>query len=349
MRWRYGLGVVMLSAAAASQALVAQNDAATRYRAGYEALRITDPARMRPIQLDVWYPTEAADTTHRYGLLSAGRVAPAAPVATGRFPLILLSHGALGGATNYSWIAERLARAAFVVVGVSHFGESRVFGEATVNPVNVADFGARTRDFSFALDFVLQRSKWASGADAGRVGALGHSSGGATVAMLAGGQYRPEGMAAFCLSKEGSTDRGCGYRAGAQAETVGAPPITDSRVRAVVLLDPAVGPGFDSPGLARVKAPALVVGSVANDFMPFALNAERYAGFLSNAEAIRLDRGEGHFVYLDECSASVEAMGVNICSDRPGVIRGDVHRRLGASVVDFLTRQLLAQAGAAKP
>ena len=62
-----------------------------------------------------------------------------------------------------------------------------------------------------------------------------------------------------------------------------------------------------------------------------------------------MDRDEGHFVYLDECSALVEAMGISICSDRPGVIRGDVHRRLGASVVDFLTRQLYAQAGLPKP
>jgi predicted dienelactone hydrolase len=329
----------MLAAIAASQTLVAQRDLGTRFRAGYEALRITDPSRTRPIQLDVWYPSEADETTHRYGL-STGRVALGGPIATGRFPVILLSHGALGSATNYAWIAERLARSSFVVVGVSHFGESRVFGEATINLAAVADFGARTRDFSFALDFVLQRSRWAAGVDGARVGALGHSSGGATVAMLAGGLYRSEGMTAFCLSKEANTDRGCGYRDGVPAQTVTAPPTAESRVRVVVLLDPAVGPGFDSPGLAGVKAPALVVGSVANDFMPFALNAQRYSAFLPNAQVIRLDRGEGHFVYLDECSLPVEAMGLPICSDPPGVIRSEVHQRLGAAVVDFLTRHL---------
>jgi predicted dienelactone hydrolase len=337
--WRVGAVVVMLIAVVVFQALDAQNVRDTRYRAGYETLRIDDPVRMRPIQLDVWYPVNADEITHRYGL-STGRVAPGAPMADGRFPAILLSHGALGAANNYSWIAERLARSSFVVVGVSHFGESRVFGEATINLATVGDFGARTRDFSFALDFVLQRSKWASGVDGERVGALGHSSGGATVAMLAGGQYHPEAMSAFCLSKEGSADRGCGYRAGASVQTVLPPPTGEPRVRVVVLLDPAVGPGFDRAGLARVKAPALVVGSVANDFLPFALNAQRYAEFLPNAQAIRLDGGEGHFVYLDECSAPVEAMGVPICRDRTGVIRGDVHQRLGSSVVEFLARQL---------
>jgi predicted dienelactone hydrolase len=338
----------MLAAVAASQALLAQKDTGTRYRAGYEALRITDAARTRPIQLDVWYPAETDENMHRYGL-STGRVAVSSPIATGRFPVILLSHGALGSATNYAWIAERLARSAFVVVGVSHFGESRVFGEATVNPATVGDFGARTRDFSFALDFILQRSKWASGVDGGRVGALGHSSGGATVAILAGGQISMEAMAAFCLSKEGPTDRGCGYRAGATTEIMSAPPTAEPRVRAIVLLDPAVGPGFDSPGLSRVKIPALVVGSVANDFMPFAVNPQRYAEFLPNAQAIRLDSAEGHFVYLDECSLPVEAMGVPLCSDRPGVVRAEVHRRLGASVIDFLTRQLQTPAAPPKP
>ena len=336
---RLGLATVML--AVLSQDLVSQGPA-TRYRAGYETLRITDAARNRAIHLDVWYPAETEETTHRYGL-SSGSVAAGAAIASGRFPVILLSHGALGTASNYSWIAGRLARSAFVVLGISHFGESRAFGEATINVAAVADFGSRTRDFVFALDFLLQRSKWASGADGDRVGALGHSSGGATVAMLAGGQYRPEGMAAFCLSTDANTDRGCGYRAGVATDIVTAPPIAVSRVRAVVLLDPAVGPGFDGPGLARVKAPALVIGSVDNDFMPFALNPQRYAGFLPNAELIRLDRGEGHFVYLDECSLPVEALGVRICSDRPGVMRADVHQRLGASIVEFFTRQLRAQ------
>lgn len=96
-------------------------------------------------------------------------------------------------------------------------------------------------------------------------------------------------------------------------------------------------------GHAAVSAPPIAdsrVRAVANDFMLFALNAGRYAGFLPNAAAIRLDRGEGHFAYLDECSLPVEAMGVPICADRPGVMRGEVHQRLGAAIVDFFTREL---------
>ena len=45
------------------------------------------------------------------------------------------------------------------------FGESRAFGEATVDPASVADFGSRTRDFAFALDFILLRSRWSTRVD----------------------------------------------------------------------------------------------------------------------------------------------------------------------------------------
>jgi len=309
------------------------------HRAGYQASRIDDAARSRQVQLDVWYPTLADETAHGYGL-STGRVAAGAAVASGTFPLMLLSHGALGDATNYSWIAEYLSRHGFVIVGVSHFGESPVFGQATVDPTTVSRFGARTRDLAFALEFVLRRSQWASAIDPARIGAIGHSSGGATVVMLAGGRYQPESMAAYCRSQAGSGDKGCRYPAATAAAGEDDIPVADGRVRAIVLLDPAVGPAFDQATLAEVKVPALVVGSVDNDFVPFASHAGRYAALLSNVEALRLDGGEGHFVYLDECSSTIEAMGVRLCADRPGVVRKDVHARLSARVLTFLNRHL---------
>jgi predicted dienelactone hydrolase len=306
--------------------------------AGYQVLRIEDPARTRPIQLDVWYPTSTDETTHNYGL-STGRIASNAPVTPGRLPVILLSHGALGAATNYSWIAEHLARSGYLVVGVSHFGESPVFGQASVDPTTVSHFGVRTRDLSFVLDFVVERSRWASQADRTRVGALGHSSGGATMAMLAGGQYQPQAMAAYCNSQAGAEDRGCRYPRGTGIADTEAPSAARG-VRAMVLLDPAVGPGMTQASLADLTIPTLVVGSVDNDFIPFAANAERYARLIPNAAVLRLDRGEGHFVYLDECSLPIEAMGVPLCTDRPGVVRRDVHARLADRIVQFFSRYL---------
>lgn len=55
---------------------------------------------------------------------------------------------------------------------------------------------------------------------------------------------------------------------------------------------------------------------------------------------IALDHGEGHFVFLDPCTLDLEANGVPLCRDRPGVDRAAVHRRLVEEVVAFLGRAL---------
>ncbi|MET0166583.1 MAG: hypothetical protein ABW318_16455, partial [Vicinamibacterales bacterium] len=121
------------------------------FAAGYQVIRVVDAARNRQIHLDVWYPTLEQEKTHTYGL-SAGRVAPEATLTGTRLPLVVLSHGAMGAASNYSWLAEYLARRGNVVLGVSHFGESPVFGPDSVDVASVARFGDRTRDVNYAVD-----------------------------------------------------------------------------------------------------------------------------------------------------------------------------------------------------
>ncbi len=187
---------------------------AQQFSAGYEVLRIEYAVTDRPIHLDVWYPvTGQPEEPHNYGF-SVGSVVLGAPVTGDDLPVVLLSHGAMGSASNYSWIAEHLARRGYVVLGVSHYGESPVFGQDSVDPTSVARFGDRTRDLNFALDYLVSRSRYAARVDPDRVGAIGHSSGGATVMMLAGGQFSAGRLAAYCASEAGATDKGCGYPGG---------------------------------------------------------------------------------------------------------------------------------------
>ena len=190
---------------AGSGASIAQD-----HTAGYEIVRIDDEARQRPVHLDLWYPSTSLESEHSYGI-SAGRVAPGGEPAGGKFPILLVSHGAMGAASNYSWIAEPLARAGFVVLGISHFGESPVFGPSTVDVANVGRFGDRTRDVDVALEFLIKRSTHADRVDPDRLGLLGHSSGGATALMLAGADFDPSRLAEHCASSAAVQDKGCWY------------------------------------------------------------------------------------------------------------------------------------------
>jgi predicted dienelactone hydrolase len=229
---------------------------------------------------------------------------------------------------------------------VSHFGESYVYGVETIDPLAAMQLGDRAQDCSFALDHLLTDSPFREVADPSRVGALGHSSGGATVVALAGGTFDPGLMRRYCASDEAADDKGCAYgrRPGATGSVTGQTPVRrrDVRVRVVVALDPALGPGFDPGSLAGIDVPVHVVGSEENDFLPIEHHAARYARLIPGAGFTRLDRGEGHFVYLDRCAGDRDANGVPLCRDRPGVDRAEVHARLRPVIAGFLAGELAA-------
>jgi predicted dienelactone hydrolase len=312
--------------------------------AGHQLIRFDDKARERPVLVDAWYPAQPGtlEVEHTYGL-GRGRVAEGASVADGGRPVIVLSHGAFGAANNYAWVGEHLARRGYLVIGVSHFGESYMYGPETIDSASATRPWTRPQDCSFALDAMARHATFGSIVDDSRVGAIGHSSGGATVIQLGGATYDPSAMERYCSSAVG-IDRGCGYAVGAPAlSTLGDEArrsYRDPRVRAIVAMDPALGPGHGTASLAAVNVPVHIVGAVDNDFLPFEAHAGHYARWIPRASLTRLEGGEGHFAYLDVCSADREANGVPLCRDRPGVDRFALHERLAAIITDAFDRHL---------
>jgi predicted dienelactone hydrolase len=317
------------------------------YPVGYTILNTHDLSRGRPVIIDTWYPATqtARETPHDYGL-GRGQVAERAPPATGvLLPVIVLSHGAFGSARNYSWIGQYLAGNGYIVAGVSHFGESPVYGPETVDPASALQPWLRPQDCTFALDYLLGQSEFRQIADSSRIGALGHSSGGATVIALGGAVFDPIAMQQYCRSDSTESDRGCGYARGAEparpGETVVRGPCRDKRIRAIVALDPALGPGYDAASLSPVSVPVHIIAAVKNDFLPFEHHAGRYASLIPGAFLTRLDHGEGHFIFLDVCHSGLEANTVALCKDRPGIHRAEVHRRLMVIIRNFFDRYLI--------
>jgi len=291
----------------------------------HSLVRTEDPERRRPIHVDVWQGDPAS----------------------GARPMILLSHGAFGAAQNYAWLAKRLAASGYLVAGLSHYGESYVHGPETIELAAALRFEQRTRDCSFVLDHLLAAPRFHGVIDPGRIGAVGHSSGGATVIGLAGGLFDALAMQRYCNGEGRDTDLGCTYAS--QVRTPPAPPPAtsqrDARVRAVVALDPALGPGHDAASLAAITIPVHVVGPVDNDFIPFDQHAGRYARLMPGASLTRLDGGEGHFVFLNVGDKDVSILGVPLYRDRPGVDRAEVHARLAGVIRRFFDAHLGASAG----
>jgi dienelactone hydrolase len=127
------------------------------------------------------------------------RLDAATLIRPGGWPLILFSHGRNGNRTNLTAVAEDLASHGFVVVGVDHtydsfavqFPDGRtvaanrpaVYDDATL----AEEVAVRAGDLRFVLDQVLAgRALRRVGGRINhhRIGAFGHSLGGATAAEL---------------------------------------------------------------------------------------------------------------------------------------------------------------------
>ena len=314
---------------------------------GFQIESFTDTKRTRPVLIDWWYPVDDAPaSTFNYGL-GTGRIAEAGAIAPGRFPLVMLSHGALGAARNYSWIAEALARQGFVVAGVSHFGESYVYGSDSIDPQAVLQHWERPEDVRVALDFILSESAFRESVNGQRVGFVGHSSGGATALQLAGVRTDSQRMSHYCNSPKAIKDRGCDYArnvpdtALSQIQTPAAMhDYRDSRLRAFVALDPALGPAFHDYSSVPPGLRVLLIASSNNDFLTFEHHASAIAARLPQAQKLWLDNGKGHFVYLNPCALDIDANGVALCQDRSGVDRVGVQRQLRSRIVAFFKESL---------
>src|SRR5512134_1119847 len=95
----------------------------------------TAPLHDRELVVDLWYPAEVAEGAAREtysGSLPAEPPAPPshftipgiavrdAPPATGRFPLVVVSHGYSNAAIAFSWLTENLASKGYVVAAIRH-------------------------------------------------------------------------------------------------------------------------------------------------------------------------------------------------------------------------------------
>jgi len=126
----------------------------------------------RPLAVTVWYPV--AGDSARSG----------SPVADGRFPVVVFSHGLGGLPSDYEPVLVEWAAAGFVVAAPAYPHTSR--GAASTNVLDVINQPA---DASYLVTELLARDTrpedpFAGHLDVDRVAAAGHSAGGITTVGL---------------------------------------------------------------------------------------------------------------------------------------------------------------------
>ena len=221
------LAAALLVPAATASAAVTPPSPSGPAPVGFTRTTLTDYQRSEPLAGDtgprrvpirVWYPAarraaapavvltpvEQAELAGGVGLepsaldgLGASATADA-PAAAGRHPVLLLSPGLGESTALQSAHASDLASHGYVVVGIDVAGETYALdlGDGETVPVRITEASAesialRTRDLRFVLE-KLESLRGIGRLDRDRIGAFGHSNGGATAAdaMLADRRVR---------------------------------------------------------------------------------------------------------------------------------------------------------------
>lgn len=306
---------------------------------GFRDTMFSDSTRERTVPVAIWYPTQDQDAPFTYGGVFPGRAARDGAIAPGRHPLALISHGTGGNRFNQFHIAEFLAGNGYFVASIEHPGD-RTF--------DTGDFGTtknlynRSRDISFVIDMVLADDALASHVDEQRIVALGHSAGGFTAIVAAGGRPNLQNLLEYCHQHSGDSLT-CPKDVGEDRDQdplyiefiTGDVNLKDSRLRAVVVNAPAIGPLFDAPGLSDVTIPVLVFWAGRDGILNEPVNTQFYLDGLSNATD-RPMPNIGHFTFLSVCSDMLRNVARQICVDPEGVDRAAVHRTIEAETLDFL-------------
>ncbi|WP_150119732.1 alpha/beta hydrolase family protein [Collimonas pratensis] len=287
-------------------------------------IRFTIPAS-QSVETLVWYPTQDEEIPWQVGPFQI-QASRNATIASGRFPVILMSHG--GGITGGSpfvlgELSAYLARQGYIVIAPAH-GKTRLLDR----PLQV----------KLAFDAVASDSRFNSHIDTTRLGMLGFSLGGAVTLETAGAFPNMAHVDSYCDTHSGdvmSCQDAPGGNEGASKQNLRVEKTAlPSRLslKAIVLLDPFAIP-FQHEELTSVTMPVLIFHP-EKSALPAEANALGLSTALPQPPQYQTVPG-GHFIFTDVCTDSLRSSAPEICQDPPGVDRAAIHLHIESTIARF--------------
>jgi predicted dienelactone hydrolase len=279
---------------------------------GLAKLSAIDPTTKAEFPVYVQYPTLSPPHGAMLGPypFEATMDATSAP---GRFPVCVISHGGGGSPLLYRTIATHLARHGYIVLAPEYPGDNR-HDRSLAN----TDIAATRRpgQTSRAIDAVLANPRFRDVADANRIVMVGHSMGGFTALAMASAQA---------------------YSRDAQPLAT----MPDTRLRAVVLLAPAMEWFLAPRALARVALPLFVLMAEHDTVTPPARIRVALAALPAAAPCtFTTVAGAGHYSFLAPFPSALRRPDFPPANDPAGFDREQFHRELPRLIEEFLTRSL---------
>ncbi len=311
-------------------ALLSLASPALAANAGFTVVQAPDP-QGPPIQVGIWYPTQAPARPMPMGL-GEQTVAAGAPLTGHDLPLIVMSHGNGGFFGGHADTAQALAEAGFVVAALTHTGDNYQ------DQSRATDMANRPRQLSVLIDYMLTASPMKAALDPKRIGAFGFSSGGFTVLAAAGGKPDLSRTLAHCRKHPNYFD--CKLSA-SRPPSIGAIMATwphDPRIKAVVSAAPALGYTFKD--MNKVTLPVQLWRAGDDQILPDPEYATAVKAALPTPPEYHVVDGAGHFDFLQPCTEQGKINLPALCASAPGFDRAAFHRSFNAAVAAFFTANL---------
>ncbi|HEU0081526.1 MAG TPA: alpha/beta fold hydrolase [Bradyrhizobium sp.] len=302
------------------------------------------PARGAGIQLldtatlagAIWYPCAAKPQRVPLGSLAVPFTdsldgVKDCPVAGGKLPLVVFSHGRGGWFGLHRDTAEALADAGFVVAAINHPGDN---GNDGSQSEALSNWASRPADIVQLIDFLLKDWKDRDAIDPSRIGLFGFSKGGYTGLVLAGAGLDFRRTAAYCKDNSRFCEQ-------VQSGDVPNNLPRDTRIKAAVIADPAPTVAFTKSTLSPVEIPLQVWRSElgARDRGVDPEGVARVLNALPGQPEVHVVPA-GHFAFLPPCSPELAANLPRFCTDPAGFDRAAFHRHFDTGVVRFFREHL---------
>lgn len=303
------------------------------------------PIRGTDIEFNIWYPATPggkAITVGGNGVFYGTSAGRDAPHQTGRFPMVVISHGAGGNADQFGWIASELAHAGFVVVLPNHPGTTT--GNASAEAaIRVWE---RPADVSAVLDEITANAATYPYIDTDNISILGFSAGGYTAMATAGARVDPDLLQSFC----DETDHGmsdCAFLAhfGINLHDFDLSPaaqdLRDPRIKTAVTIDPGIVETLTEQSLEQIDIPMLVINLGDEETIPVGVYARAASDLIPKAHYTVVGDA-AHFSFLAQCKPRGAQILIDegeldpLCDDAGGRPRADIHRELSNAVVAYL-------------
>lgn len=329
---------ILLCAAALSMAMPRQ-PAEAEDAVGVRQVAVPSKARGGNLDVTVWYPAQSGGAPVVLGESVFFVGTPAmrdASIANGKFPLILLSHGAglAGNPQAISWIATPLARQGFVVAAPMHPGNSGKNRSAA----ETIKIWLRPVDLTETLNAMEEDSYFKTHLDQGRIGALGLSLGGNTALAIAGARIDPERLAGYCDTDALNASlcewvRQSGVDLHALDLKSAGRDNGDRRIRFAMAIDPAPIDVFDFKSFSGISIPVDLVNLGRPGKIPVTAQASEAAKAIPLARYAVIEDAS-HYSMFAACKpgaseiAVAEEIGDPICMDGGGRSRNEIHQQL---------------------